>query len=184
MEAAQSVVTLGRSIFAGGLAAVGLCGCTSPLPPESFAEHTPEMRPEIFFAGATASRGVVENSSGAPIRRFQVKGVGRALPDGTFSLEQSITFDAHAPEQRTWILTRLDAHHYSATLTDASGPVAAEAYGDLFHLRYPMKTPPGGRMEQWLYLQPDGRTVMNSATVRVLGVVVARLTETITHEDR
>ena len=38
-------------------------------------------------------------------------------------------------------------------------------------------------MEQWLYLQPDGRSVMNEATVRVFWVVVAHLSERITRED-
>ena len=79
-------------------------------------------------------------------------------------------------------MQRVDAHHYAATLTDASGPVKGEAYGNLFHLSYPMKTPLGGEMEQWLYLQPDGHTVVNEATVSVLGIVVAHLSERITHE--
>jgi hypothetical protein len=35
-----------------------------------------------------------------------------------------------------------------------------------------------------MYLQPDGRTVMNEATVRVFGVVVAHLSERITRESR
>ena len=95
-----------------------------------------------------------------------------------------MTFDADRPVMRTWVMHRLDAHRYTATLTDASGTVEAQAYGDLFHLHYPMKSPPGGQMEQWMYLQPDGRTLMNVATVRVLGVVVARLSERITHEDK
>jgi hypothetical protein len=37
-------------------------------------------------------------------------------------------------------------------------------------------------MEQGLYLQPDGRTVMNEAAVSVSGVVVAHLSERIAHE--
>jgi hypothetical protein len=41
----------------------------------------------------------------------------------------------------------------------------------------------GGALEQWMYLQPDGRTVMNEATVRVFGVVVAHLSERITQES-
>jgi hypothetical protein len=38
-------------------------------------------------------------------------------------------------------------------------------------------------MEQWMYLQPDGHTVLNEATVRVFGVVVSHLSERITHEN-
>lgn len=142
------------------------------------------MRPEVFFVGATNSSGVMQSWSGAPTRRLRVKGSGQMLPGGKFQLDQSVTFDQDAPQSRTWVMQRLDNHHYAATLTDASGTVEAEAYGDLFHLRYPMKSPFGGKMEQWMYLQPDGRTVMNVATVRVFGVVVARLSERITKEDR
>ena len=165
------------------LAAV-LGGCAPALRPSSFEGSAPEMRPEIFFAGATSSSGVLENRSGAPTRRFHVKGTGLTLPDGSFRLDQSVTFDQGAPEIRTWVMRRLDSHHYTATLTDASGAVEGEAYGNLFHLRYPMKTPFGGHMEQWMYLQPDGRTVMNKATIRLFGVVVAHLSERITNDNR
>jgi len=34
-------------------------------------------------------------------------------------------------------------------------------------------------MEQWLYLLPDGQTVLNDATVRVLGSTYLRLSERI-----
>ena len=166
------------------LLAVGLGGCAPALSPSVFAGDPPEMRPESFFAGTTRSSGVLENRSGAPTRRFHVEGDGVTLPDGSFRLDQGVTFEHDAPQRRTWIMRRLDSHHYIASLTDASGAVRAEAYGDLFHLRYPMRTPFGGSMEQWLYLQPDGRTVMNEATVRVFGVVVAHLSERITHQDR
>ena len=166
------------------LLAACLGGCAPALLPSDFEGGAPQMRPEIFFAGATDSSGVLESRSGAPTRRLHVKGSGLALADGSFQLDQSVTFDQDAPQSRTWVMRRLDSHHYTATLTDASGAVEAEAYGDLFHLRYPMKSPFGGQMEQWMYLQPDGRTVMNEATVRVFGVVVAHLSERITQEYR
>ncbi|MHB1303706.1 MAG: DUF3833 family protein [Acidiphilium sp.] len=171
-----------KSICAAGLLAVGLAGCAPRLPPSAFQGSSPRMRPEIFFAGVTRSTGVLENRAGAPTRRFEVKSYGRMLPDGSFRLDQSVSFDHHPPKLRSWTMRRVGAHHYVATLTDASGPVKAEAYGNLFHLRYPMKSPFGGEMEQWLYLQPDGHTVVNEATIRVFGVVVAHLSERITHE--
>lgn len=95
-------------------------------------------------------------------------------------LVQRIAFEGKPPSERTWTLTRIDDHRYTGSLTDASGPIYAEAYGNLFHLVYPMADPPFGRMEQWLYLQPDGRTVLNEATVSILGVTAARLSERIT----
>ena len=172
------------SIPALVLWAASVGGCAPALAPAAFDGGALQLRPEVFFAGATSSSGVLENRSGAPMRRLHVKGSGLAQPDGSFRLEQNITFDRDAPRTRTWVMRRVDSHHYTGTLTDASGPVEAEAYGDLFHLRYPMKTPFGGHMEQWMYLQPDGHTVMNEATIRVFGIVVAHLSERITHEDR
>ena len=179
----RSAAATSASICAFMLLAASLGGCAPAMDPSAFDGGALQLRPEIFFAGTTSSSGVLENRSGAPTRRVHVKGSGLAQPDGSFRLEQSITFDQDAPQMRTWVLRRLDSHHYTATLTDASGAVQAEAYGELFHLRYPMKTPFGGHMEQWMYLQPDGHTVVNQATVRVFGIVVAHLSEQITHED-
>jgi hypothetical protein len=153
------------------------------LPPSAFAGQSPEMRPEMFFEGKTNSSGVLEDRSGAPTRMLHVEGLGEIRPDGDFRLVQRVRFDDDPAETRTWLMHRLDNHRYAATLTDASGPVEGEAYGNLFHLRYPMANPFGGEMEQWLYLQPDGRTVVNEATITVLGIVVARLLERITHES-
>ena len=164
------------------LALLPLSACSTVLSPAAFDGAQPEFRPETVFAGATTSSGVLEDASGAPTRRLHVAGTGEVLPDGTLRLAQAITFDDDSPTRRTWLLHRLDAHHYAGTLTDASGPVRAEAYGSLFHLRYPMRHPFAATMEQWLYLQPDGRTVVNEATVRVLGLVVAHLSERITRE--
>jgi hypothetical protein len=173
---------ISKSIRTAVLVALGLGGCAPALPPSAFEGAAPRMQPELFFAGATSSTGVLENRAGAPTQRFAVKGYGRMLPDGRFRLDQRVTFGHQAPKTRVWVMRRIGAHHYTARLTDASGPVKAEAYGNLFHLRYPMKTPLGGEMEQWLYLQPDGRTVMNEATIRVFGIVVAHLSERITHK--
>ena len=61
------------------------------------------------------------------------------------------------------------------------GTVQGETYGNLFHLAYAMKSPAGGHMEQWLYLQPDGHTVVNEATVTIAGFVAVHLSERITH---
>jgi len=141
------------------------------------------MRPDVFFAGTTRSTGVLESRSGRPTHRLRVEGHGATQPDGTFRLDQAVTLDQDPPESRAWVLRQVDDHRYVATLTDASGPVECEAFGDLFHVRYPMRSPLGGTMEQWLYLQPDGRTVVDEATVRVLGIVVAHLSERIARAD-
>jgi hypothetical protein len=166
-----------------GFLGVALTSCMATLPPSSFQGAGPRMRPESFFTGATTSSGVLENDAGAPTRRFHVEGAGRRLANGDFRLDQTVAFERKAPSTRTWIIRRLDEHRYTASLTDASGPVTAEASGNLFHLRYAMKSPPAGEMEQWMYLQPDGRTIVNEAKVRSFGIVVGHLSERITSVD-
>ena len=107
-----------------------------------------------------------------------MEGTGRTEPDGSFRLDQAVTFDDGTTESRTWRVRRTAAHEYTATLSDAHGDVRAEASGNSFHLRYLLRQP-AVYMDQSLYLQPDGRTVLNRATVTVLGIPWARLTETI-----
>ncbi len=177
---ALNVRTLGVALAA---AAGLLSGCGDNLPPSSFDGRRPLMRPEQFFDGATRSTGLLETSDGAPSQRFTVEGRGRVLPDGRFQLDQTVVFEGKPATSRRWVMSRTDAHRYVASLTDAGGQVRAEAYGDLFHLTYPLKGAPLGGMEQWLYLQPDGCTVVNEAVVRVAGLTVRRLSERISRRD-
>ena len=160
-------------------AAAVLAGCAPTLAPAGFAGRTPEMRPERFFAGATSSQGVLESASGAPLQRFTVTGRGETLPDGTLRLVQTLAFEGEPTRTRTWTIRSTGAHGYATTLTDAAAPFTSEAYGDLFHLRYRLKGVPAGSVEQWLYLQADGRTVVNELGARVAGVVVRRVSERI-----
>jgi hypothetical protein len=137
----------------------------------------PELRPEAFFAGRTRGEGTLTQRFRAA-RTVHVVGTGMTEPDGSFRLDQAVTFDDGTIEARTWRVRRTSAHEYSATLSDADGEVKAESSGNSFHLRYLLRRP-AVYMDQWLYLQTDGRSVLNRATVTVLGVPWARLTETI-----
>ena len=170
-----------RTVLPALAGAALLCGCASTMAPSTFDGGEPRMRPEAFFDGETRSSGVLEVASGAPSRRFHVESHGRRLADGRFELVQKVAIEGQAPRSRTWVMTPQGAHDYTASLTDASGPVRAQAYGDLFHLTYALKGVPLGSMEQWLYLQPDGKTVVNEAVVRFAGVPVRRLSERISH---
>ena len=179
MKVLQPLWSRGLTIIVVGLS---LSGCLTARPVKDFASQAPEMSPEAFFSGSAHSWGVLETAGGAPSKIFHVASHGQAQPDGSFRLDQTIAFEGESPKARTWILQRRGAHDYVASLTDASGEVVGEAYGPLFHLRYPMKSPPGATMEQWMYLQPDGRTLMNEAAIRLAGVGVARLSELISRD--
>jgi hypothetical protein len=67
------------------------------------------------------------------------------------------------------------------------GTASGEAHGNVFHWSLTLALSPGNplanvRMSQWMYLQPDGRTLLNHSTIRKFGVVVAQVTEQFRRE--
>lgn len=153
-------------------------GCLAGLPPRPLVAPAPSFDPTLFFAGHSHGEGKLDYRIGHD-RTLRVEGWGRTERDGSFRLDQTITYDDGSVETRVWLLRRADAGHFTASLSDADGEVRAESRDTLFHLRYLLRQP-AVYMEQWLYLQPDGRSVANFAQVTVLGVPWVRLSETIT----
>ena len=158
-----------------------LWGCLPAFPDLIEPAESPALVPTAFFSGRTIGEGTLTRRFAAR-RSLHVEGTGRAERDGMFRVDQTVTFDDGAVETRTWRLRRTAAHEYRATLSDAAGEVTAQTSGNSFHLRYLLRQPLV-YMDQWLYLQPDGRTILNRATVTVLGIPWARLDETITRAE-
>lgn len=178
-DARPSPPTVSRPVLAC-LAALLLAGCL-PAPasvPDPLSE--PAFRPEVFFAGRSHGEPVVAIRTKGR-QTLRVESVGAATLDGAFRLDQTITYpDGHA-DRRTWTMRALGGGRYAATLTpDATGPVEAEAVGNTFRIRYPMRG--GLRMEQTLVLRPGGQVADNVATVRWGGMPIARITEAIARE--
>lgn len=159
-----------------------LSACVKPIEPARTTRATPVFTPERVFAGTLTGRGVLFTPSGKPARQLTVKSQGAIMADGRFRLDQTITDDRGKTSQRHWIMTNTGAGRYSATLSDAAGPVTAEVTGNLFRLKYRIKKP-FVTMEQWLWLLPDGRTIMNEGTIRMPGRTVARLSEVIVRDE-
>ena len=166
-----------------GIIAAGIVSCfgLGPFLSHPVAAENPTLRFEVFFAGHTQGKGTLELLTGRR-RSLQVVGHGRIEADGSFRLDQAVTFEDGAVEKRTWRLVKRDERSYTGTVSDADGAVSAEATGNRFHLRYLLRKP-AVYMEQCLYLQPDSRTILNLATITVIGQPWARLTEEITRVD-
>ncbi len=163
---------LALALALGSAAALG--GCAG----DAFRATTaaePVFRPDAFFAGATTGTGTLKVIGRERVTTF-VEGTGRMQPDGVFKLRQRVTEGSKPARARTWLLRPQGDGRWTGTLTDATGPVEGQVRGNLFHVKYPGD---GIGVEQWLYLQADGRTVKNTLVARKLGVTVARLEETI-----
>ncbi len=150
--------------------------CVSVPSRSGLAAARPVFSPQAFFTGATVGEGVLRIAL-SPERPIRVEGKGHVEPDGTLVLVQRVGQAGRPSRTRTWRLRPLDGSRFSGTLTDAIGPVRAEATGNRLHIRFTAER--GLGVEQWIYLQPGGTTALNRMVVRKFGLPVASLRETI-----
>ncbi|WP_375396031.1 DUF3833 family protein [uncultured Sphingomonas sp.] len=137
----------------------------------------PVFDPARFFAGRTHGTGSLNVVASKP-KPVGVEGRGRVGGDGTLTLDQTVREGTKSPATRQWTFRPLGGGRYAGTLSDAAGPVAGEVTGNRLHLHFRMH---GGIVaDQLIDLAPDGRSAHNRMSFRKLGVVVARLDETIT----
>ncbi len=140
------------------------------------ARPQPELDPLAFFTGETRGEGTVKVMMKAATT---VRTESRGTPDGKggMVLEQKV-YEAGKPVRSSrWTLQPTSKTTLKGTVSNARGPVTGHLSGNRLHLKYPM---PGGlAAEQYMYLQPDRRTLLNRITVRKWGMVVARIDETV-----
>lgn len=136
-----------------------------------------EFVPELVFAGRSSGRGVLDLVSGPP-RRLEVESTGTMQPDGRFELRQVIRVEGRPPRARTWTMWKTATGTYAASLTDAIGPVEVRVAGSRMTVRYRLSRW-GLAMHQTLDLADDGRSIANAGRIRLLGMPVGRLDETI-----
>ena len=154
---------------------LALAGCAGAR--SSLDAPTPVFSAEKFFSGHTEGRGQ-QKIDFSQSRAFTVSGDGEVEGDGTLVLDQVVEQDGKDPNRREWRIRR-SGDAYTGTLTDddTDGPVRGDVRGNRLHLRYKMKN--GMKVEQWIYLQPGGRTALNRMRVSKFGVPVATIEETI-----
>ena len=147
----------------------------------SFSAGRPLFEPGVYFNGPTHSWGIIESPGGEPDQVLTTQKQGHWEGD-TCHFEQDLLFEKEKGQHRSWLIRRVDAHHYTATGTGIVGDARGEAYGNVFHLEFTLDLSPGNplahvHMSQWMYLQPDGRTMINRDVLTKAGVVVAHITE-------
>ena len=155
--------------------------CISGISVSSRAEEgSLEFTPHNGFSGHSEGNGKLRFFFGKQ-RLFHVKSHGYDQADGTFRLDQTVTFQGEPSQERSWILKTIRQNHYTATLSDAAGPVTGLTDGSRLLLEYRVKGPLV--MHQTLELMPDGKTIDNVGKVTLLGIPVGRLHETIIRKE-
>ena len=135
--------------------------------------------PEQFFVGRTEGTGTVSVILSGK-HKVRVQSRGRMERDGALTLDQVVEEEGKPARRRTWRLVRT-GNRISGSITDARGPVTGDVTGSVFHLRYRMADGPS--VEQWIAIQPGGRTARNRMIFRKFGMKVATVEETIRRLD-
>lgn len=143
-------------------------------------EASSEFTPHNGFGGQSEGNGKLKLFFGKQ-RPFHVESHGYDQADGTFRLDQTVTFQGQPSQQRTWLLKTANQNHYTGTLSDAPGRVSGQTNGLLLRLKYRVKGPL--IMHQTLKLMPDGKTIDNVGKITLLGITVGHLHETIARKD-
>jgi hypothetical protein len=146
-------------------------------PHRNLASPTPVFHPEEFFIGKTEGKGIIKGPVGRRTA-LAVQSVGRIEQDGTLVLEQRVQREGSPPDRRTWRMRKTGANRYGGTISDAKGPVHIEIKGNCLHIRYTIAK---GNLaaDQYIYLQPGGRSAVNRMVVRKFGLSVASVEEVV-----
>jgi hypothetical protein len=131
---------------------------------------------ENFFVGRTEGSGT---ANVVVAGRHSVRDRARGWRDrsGALVLDQVVEEEGKPPRRRLWRLVRAGGNRVGGTISDVRGQVAGELSGNTLHLRYRLAE--GPTVEQWITLQPGGRTATNRMTFHRFGLRVATVNSTI-----
>ncbi|WP_167737373.1 DUF3833 family protein [Sphingomonas parva] len=135
---------------------------------------------ERFFTGTTEGAGTVDVIASRP-HAMRDRARGRIDAEGALVLDQIVEEAGKPVRRRAWRLLRSGGNRITGTISDVNGPVSGEIAGDTLHLRYRMKEGPS--VEQWITLDPGGRSARNRMTFRRFGLKVATVQSTIRKLD-
>jgi hypothetical protein len=139
-------------------------------------QASPSAALEKFFTGLTEGTGTVAVMfSGRHGLRDRTR--GRLDAGGALILDQVVEEEGKPARKRVWRLVRSGVSGVTGTISDAKGPVTGEFAGGTLHLRYRLQEGPS--VEQWITLQPGGRSATNRMSFRRFGMKVASVESTL-----
>ncbi len=137
--------------------------------------------PEQFFVGRTEGAGTVHVMLSGR-HGVRVHSRGRIDRSGALLIDQVVEEEGKPARRRSWRLVRSGPNRFTGSISDARGPVTGEVAGNVLHLRYRL-IQGGVSVEQWITLQPGGRSAHNRMVFRRFGFNVATMEETMRRVD-
>lgn len=170
-----------RKFFSSSLLGLGmaLSACTGESL-QSYDNTTPAISFRDYFDGPLQAQGIVQNRKGEVIRRFVIDMQGSwSGENGT--LDESFRYDDGKTERRVWSIRQLGPNKFEGTAADIIGTAHGNSNGFALKWQYTMAIPVDGttyhiHFDDWMYLQEDGKTIINRAHMSKFGFNVGEVT--------
>ncbi len=162
-----------------------LIGC-APVKVTDYSDAKPVLDIEQFFTGHLTAHGIVKDSSGRVIRRFNADIAARWV-DGVGTLTEDFVFDDGEKQRRVWTLTPDGEGRYIGTAGDVVGYARLQQSGNSLFLAYVLRIPYRGNevdvaVDDRMYLvSPD--ILINESRLTTFGWEVGQLVLVIARHD-
>lgn len=146
------------------------------MPVQDYKDNSPELVLEDYFKGKTTAWGVFRDRFGKVRKQFVVDVTGEWDEKAQkLVLREDFQYDDGTTETREWHLNKTGANSYEGTAANVVDTAKGETSGNAFHFNYRFDLPVGDStwrvtFDDWMYLQPDGETLINIATISKWGV--------------
>lgn len=138
--------------------------------------------PETHLVAPSIAHGVVIDLFGRKRAQFTVRMTGKWDEAAqTFFLNEDFVFDDGRTDTREWILEKQPDGTYGAVASDNPGHVSRVTItGDQLYMDYPYTLEFRGmkiktRYRDWLWLMPDGKTILNRSRITKWGITLAQV---------
>lgn len=144
--------------------------------PEDFAGTEPRFRLEEYFDGKSRAWGIFEDRFGSLRRQFTVD-IDGSWDGEVLTLVEDFVYDDGELEQRIWTIRPVGENGYEGSADGVVGTAIGSAYGNALNWQYHFDLAIGERtlnvhFDDWMFLQPDGETMINRARVSKWGIEV------------
>ncbi len=166
-----------KTLFALCGAIMILTGCSS-VTIDDYKSTQPTLEIENYFSGKTKAWGVFQDRFGKVRRQFVVDIDGKWDKDKqTLTLTEDFVYDDGEKEQRVWTITKTAENTYTGTAKNVVGMATGKSAGNAFNFKYTFNLPVQGDIwrvtfDDWMYLNPDGETLFNKATIKRFGITI------------
>ena len=164
-----------RTLVIVGLATIAMTGCSS-MKPEDFVGTEPQFRLEEFFEGQTRAWGIFEDRFSNLRRQFTVD-IDGSWDGETLTLVEDFVYEDGEEERRIWVIRPDGEGGYTGEADGVIGTASGVARGNAVNWQYHFDLEVGTRsfkvhFNDWMFLQPDGETMINRAYVTKWGFKV------------